>query len=120
MQAEAGRRRLSSYCSGFYDPNKGHIKVGDLLLKNINPHVWRARTGCVMQDGFLFSDSIAKNIAIGAEVIDKERLLHAVTVANIRDFIDSLPLGYNTKIGMEGNGVSQGAATTDPDRTGGV
>lgn len=51
-----------------------------------------------MQDGFIFSDSIAKNIAVGAEVIDRERLLHAVTVANIRDFIDSLPLGYNTKI----------------------
>lgn len=61
-----------------------------------------------MQDGFLFSDTIANNIAAGQEIIDKERLLHAVTVANIRDFIDSLPLGYNTKIGMEGNGVSQG------------
>ena len=104
----SGKTTLIKLLLGFYDPNKGHIKVGDLLLKNINPHVWRARTGCVMQDGFLFSDSIAKNIAIGAEVIDKERLLHAVTVANIRDFIDSLPLGYNTKIGMEGNGVSQG------------
>ena len=104
----SGKTTLIKLLLGFYDPNKGHIKVGDLLLKNINPHVWRARTGGVMQDGFLFSDSIAKNIAIGAEVIDKERLLHAVTVANIRDFIDSLPLGYNTKIGMEGNGVSQG------------
>ena len=63
---------------------------------------------CVVQDGFIFSDTIARNIAVGAESIDKERLLHAVTVANIREFIDSLPLGYNTKIGMEGNGVSQG------------
>lgn len=79
-----------------------------LAMKNINPHVWRAHTGCVMQDGFIFSDTIAKNIAVGVEVIDKERLLHAVTVANIRDFIDSLSLGYNTKIGIEGNGVSQG------------
>ena len=104
----SGKTTLIKLLLGFYDPNKGNIKVGDLSLKNINPHVWRAHTGCVMQDGFIFSDSIAKNIAIGAEVIDKERLLHAVTVANIRDFIDSLPLGYNTKIGMEGNGVSQG------------
>ena len=104
----SGKTTLIKLLLGFYDPNKGNIKVGDQLLKNINPHVWRAHTGCVMQDGFIFSDSIAKNIAVGAEVIDKERLLHAVTVANIRDFIDSLPLGYNTKIGMEGNGVSQG------------
>ena len=104
----SGKTTLIKLLLGFYEPNKGNIKVGDLSLKNMNPHVWRARTGCVMQDGFIFSDSIAKNIAIGAEVIDKERLLHAVTVANIRDFIDLLPLGYNTKIGMEGNGVSQG------------
>ena len=104
----SGKTTLIKLLLGFYEPNKGNIKIGDLSLKNMNPHVLRARTGCVMQDGFIFSDSIAKNIAIGAEVIDKERLLHAVTVANIRDFIDSLPLGYNTKIGMEGNGVSQG------------
>lgn len=104
----SGKTTLIKLLLGFYDPNKGNIKVGDQSLKNINPHVWRAHTGCVMQDGFIFSDSIAKNIAISAEIIDKERLLHAVTVANIREFIDSLPLGYNTKIGMEGNGVSQG------------
>lgn len=60
-----------------------------------------------MQDGFIFSETIAQNIAVGEEQIDIERLRHAVTIANIR-FIDSLPLGYNTKIGMEGNGISQG------------
>lgn len=61
-----------------------------------------------MQDGFIFSETIAQNIVVGEEQVDVERLRHAVTVANIRDFIDSLPLGYNTKIGMEGNGISQG------------
>lgn len=61
-----------------------------------------------MQDGFIFSDTIAANIAVGEEVIDKSRLLYAVETANIRDFIESLPLKYNTKIGMEGNGISQG------------
>lgn len=66
------------------------------------------KSGAVMQDGFIFSDTIANNITVSEEQIDLERLKHAVTVANIRDFIDSLPLGYNTKIGMEGNGVSQG------------
>ena len=93
---------------GFYTPNKGVIKIQDTPLENINPHLWRARTGSVMQDGFIFSETIAQNIAVGEEQIDIERLRHAVTIANIRDFIDSLPLGYNTKIGMEGNGISQG------------
>lgn len=104
----SGKTTIIKLLLGFYEPNKGSIKVGDLPMQHINPHVWRARTGCVMQDGFLFSDTIANNIAVGQEIIDKDRLLHAVKVANIRDFIDSLPLGYNTKIGMEGNGVSQG------------
>lgn len=104
----SGKTTLIKLLLGFYIPNKGSIKIGDLPLQQINPHLWRARTGCVMQDGFIFSDTIAHNIAVGEEVIDKARLLHAVTVANIRGFIDSLPLGYNTKIGMEGNGVSQG------------
>jgi ATP-binding cassette subfamily B protein len=104
----SGKTTLIKLLLGFYTPNKGCIKVGDTLLQNINPHVWRARTGSVMQDGFIFSDTIAKNIAIGDEVTDRDRLLHAVETANIRDFIDSLPLGYNTKIGMEGNGISQG------------
>jgi ATP-binding cassette subfamily B protein len=104
----SGKTTLIKLLLGFYTPNRGSVKLGDTLLQNINPHVWRSKTGSVMQDGFIFSDSIAKNIAIGAETIDTERLLHAVTVANIRDFIDSLPLGYNTKIGMEGNGISQG------------
>lgn len=61
-----------------------------------------------MQDGFIFSDTIARNIAVADEVIDMQRLQHAVHVANLEEFIASLPLGYNTKIGMEGNGISQG------------
>ena len=79
-----------------------------MRLKDLNPHVWRRSTGAVMQDGFIFSDTIAHNIALGEDFIDKERLLYAVEIANIRDFIESLPLKYDTKIGMDGNGVSQG------------
>lgn len=104
----SGKTTLIKLLLGFYEPSRGSIHVGNVLLKDLNPHVWRAHTGCVMQDGFIFSDTIVRNIAIGEELIDKERLLHAVTVANIREFIDSLPLGYNTKIGMEGSGMSQG------------
>ena len=69
---------------------------------------WREDCGVVMQDGFIFSDTIARNIAPGEENIDKKRLLEAAKVANIADFIASLPLGYNTKIGGEGHGLSQG------------
>jgi ATP-binding cassette subfamily B protein len=104
----SGKTTLIKLLLGFYEPNKGNIRIGDTPLGQVNPHVWRAKSGSVMQDGFIFSDTIARNIAVGAETIDKERLMHAVRVANIRDFIDSLPLGYNTKIGMEGNGISQG------------
>ena len=104
----SGKTTLLKLILGFYFQNKGDIFIGDIPLYMINPHLWRAKCGSVMQDGFIFSDTIANNIAIGEECIDKERLEHAVTVANIRSFIDSLPLGYNTKIGMEGNGISQG------------
>ncbi len=74
----------------------------------ISTHLWRQKNGAVLQDGFIFSDTIANNIAVGAEVADRTKLIHAVNVANIREFIESLPLKYNTKIGMEGNGISQG------------
>ena len=103
-----GKTTLVKLLLGFYEPNRGSIRVGGIPLQNINPHVWRARSGSVMQDGFIFSDTIANNIAVGVDTIDRERLLHAVTVANIRETVDELPLRYNTKIGMEGKGVSQG------------
>lgn len=104
----SGKTTLIKLLLGFYEPNKGTIKVGETPLSVINPHLWRSKSGSVMQDGFIFSDSIAHNIAIGDEFVDIEKLRHAVKVANIRDFIDGLPLGYNTKIGMEGSGISQG------------
>ncbi|WP_352422607.1 peptidase domain-containing ABC transporter [Proteiniphilum sp.] len=104
----SGKTTLIKLLLGFYEPNRGVIKVGEIPLNVINPHLWRSKSGSVMQDGFIFSETIAQNIAVGDEHIDIEKLRHAVTVANIRDFIDSLPMGYNTKIGMEGNGISQG------------
>ena len=104
----SGKTTIIKLLLGFYSPLKGKIKIGDTPLDEINPHLWRQKTGAVMQDGFIFSDTIAANIAVGVEDIDKERLLHAVETANIREFIEELPLKYNTKIGMEGKGVSQG------------
>ena len=104
----SGKTTVIKLLQGFYSPNKGCIKIGETPLGMINPHLWRSRTGSVMQESYIFSDTIAKNIAVSTENVDKERLRHAVKAANIDDFIHSLPMGYNTKIGMEGNGVSQG------------
>lgn len=104
----SGKTTLVKLLLGFYEPNRGSIKVGNTPLNTLNPHLWRNKTGSVLQDGFLFSDSIANNIALGEEEPDKDQLRYAATVANIREFIDSLPMGYNTMIGMEGMGLSQG------------
>ncbi|GHV40044.1 ABC transporter ATP-binding protein [Bacteroidia bacterium] len=104
----SGKTTLIKLLLAFYTPNKGMIKIKDTPVDDINPHLWRQKSGAVMQDGFIFSDTIANNIAVGEEAIDTKRLHHAVEIANIKEFIESLPLKYNTKIGMEGNGVSQG------------
>lgn len=103
-----GKTTLLKLLLGFYSLNKGEIKVGEHALQNLNSKVWRSHCGVVMQDGFIFSDTIAKNIAVGVERIDKKQLLHAVKVANIEEMIQELPLGFNTKIGQEGSGISQG------------
>lgn len=104
----SGKTTVIKLLLGFYNPVKGDIKVGRHSLKDINPHLWRQNTGIVMQEGFLFSDSIANNIAISEESVDKKKLSYAVEAANIKGFIESLPLKYNSKIGMEGSGVSHG------------
>ncbi|GHS98495.1 ABC transporter ATP-binding protein [Bacteroidia bacterium] len=104
----SGKTTIIKLLLGFYPPLKGVIKAGNMNIEEINPHLWRQKSGAVMQDGFIFSDTIANNIAVGVEEVDKKRLLHAVETANIKEFIESLPLKYNTKIGMEGNGISQG------------
>ncbi len=104
----SGKTTLIKLMLGFYEPTKGDIKIGDLPLYNISNRLWRQKSGVVMQDGFIFSDTIARNIAVSDEIVDKERLVDAVRVANIQEFIESLPLGYNTKIGQEGHGLSQG------------
>ena len=112
----SGKTTIVKLLLGFYQPQKGKILFQKDSLKDstetdlndLNPHIWRQNTGAVLQDGFIFSDTIAKNIAVGEETIDKAKLKKAVQVANIEEFINSLPLKYNTKIGMEGSGTSQG------------
>lgn len=104
----SGKTTLLKLLLGFYPPAGGEIRIGDWPLQNLGRHGWRNCCGCVMQDGFIFSDTIARNIAVGVENMDTEKLLFAAEVANIREMVEAMPLGFNTKIGQEGNGVSQG------------
>jgi len=104
----SGKTTLMKMLLRFYEPSQGEILLDSTQLNAISQHTWREHCGSVMQDGFIFSDTIANNIAVGDEIVDKDKLLHAVKVANIREFIESLPLSYNTKIGAEGMGISGG------------
>ena len=104
----SGKTTLMKLLLKFYEPSEGSVSLGKSLLSNLSQKAWRNHVGSVMQEGFIFSDSIANNIAIGVDVIDKERLDYAANVANIKDFIDDYPLRYNTKIGSEGVGISTG------------
>lgn len=104
----SGKTTLLKLLLNFYPPTEGFLRLGDLNLGNINNAIWRNQCGVVMQDGYIFSDTIARNIALGDENIDRRRLLYAAKVANIQNFIEALPLGYNTKVGQDGIGLSQG------------
>lgn len=104
----SGKTTLIKLIQGFYEPLEGEIRVGGQPLNTINPHLWRSKTGSVMQDGFIFSDSIERNIAIADDKIDEGKLKHAISVANIGDYIATMPLRQYTKIGSDGNGLSQG------------
>lgn len=104
----SGKTTLMKLLLKFYEPSEGDVSLGKSSLSNLSQKAWRNHVGSVMQEGFIFSDSIANNIAIGVDVIDKERLDYAANVANIKDFIDDYPLRYNTKIGSEGVGISTG------------
>lgn len=104
----SGKTTLIKLLLGFYEVNNGDIFIGDTKLQDFSQTWWRSQVGAVMQDGFILNDSIAKNIAVGQEHIDRMKLLAAVKIANIQEFVENLPLGYNTKIGGEGKGLSHG------------
>lgn len=104
----SGKTTLLKILLNLYKPTEGNIKLGELNLLSVNPRLWRSKIGVVMQDGHLFSDSIAKNIALGEEIIDKRKLQQSISIANLQSYIEYLPLGYNTVIGPEGQGLSQG------------
>lgn len=103
-----GKTTLMKVLLRFYTPQTGQIKIGTQDLDTFTQSAWRAECGVVMQEGYIFNDTIAGNVAIGDEVIDKGKLAHALEVANLRNFVESLPLSYNTQIGTEGLGLSTG------------
>ena len=104
----SGKTTLVKLLLGFYEPLNGSIQIGSAKLNEYNLGWWRSQCGAVMQEGYLFSDTIARNIAISDDEPDIERLRYAARVANIADYIEALPLAYNTMIGQDGQGISQG------------
>jgi ATP-binding cassette subfamily B protein len=104
----SGKTTLMKLLLKFYAPTRGDIYLNTYNLNNVSQNAWRERCGAVMQEGFIFSDTIANNIAVGVEKIDQERMIEAVEIANIKEFVENLPLAYNTRIGANGIGVSGG------------
>lgn len=104
----SGKTTLIKLLLGFYEPLNGSIQMGSANLNEYNLGWWRNQCGAVMQEGYLFSDTIARNIAISDDEPDIERIRYAARVANIADYIEALPLAYNTMIGQDGQGISQG------------
>lgn len=93
---------------GYYPVSDGCIAIGGTDIAGLNLDEWRRRCGVVMQNGVIFSESIARNIAVDDSDIDKERMVNAAETACIKDYIMSLPLKFDTKIGRDGTGLSQG------------
>lgn len=114
----SGKTTLLKLLLKFYEKYEGDITVGPLTgyngegqglrFKYISPSFWRKQCGAVLQDGYIFNDSIAGNIAVGYEQPDFSKLIAACKTANILSFIESLPNGFNTKLGTDGTGISQG------------
>ncbi len=104
----SGKTTLMKLLLRFYEIEKGEILLNNFNLKNISQRSWRNYCGVVMQEGYIFNDTIANNIAVGQDYIDTKKLKHAIDIANILDYIDGLPVGVNTKIGNEGVGLSTG------------
>jgi ATP-binding cassette subfamily B protein len=104
----SGKTTLIKLLLGFYNPIKGEIFLGGTQLTRYSQSEWRKRCGVVMQEGFIFSDTIAGNIGLIDEIPNKEKIDRATKTANIKEFVESLPLGYNTRIGNDGHGLSTG------------
>lgn len=104
----SGKTTLLKLILGFYEPSHGVVLLNNIPIKNYSDREWRYNCGVVMQEGVIFSDTIINNIGASDDNIDFPKVERAVNVANLRQFIEALPLGFNTQIGVEGNGISTG------------
>lgn len=104
----SGKTTLIKLILGYYSVIEGRICIGSTNINDVNKQWWRRQCGVVMQDGVIFSESIARNIAVDDAEIDQVRLLEAAKISCIFDYIMGLPLKFDTKIGRDGIGLSQG------------
>jgi ATP-binding cassette subfamily B protein len=104
----SGKTTLIKLLLKFYNPAQGTIFIGDTMLKDMSARSWRRHCGVVMQEGYVFMDTVANNVYAGAPVKDTDRLYEACRLANMHDFFMALPFGYNTMIGRDGYGLSEG------------
>ncbi len=104
----SGKTTLLKILLKFYDSYSGEIKIGESNFNYLSPSFWRSQCGAVLQDGYIFNDTIANNIIVGDEFINYDKLIQSCKISNILNFIEKLPNGFNTKLGNEGTGISQG------------
>ena len=104
----SGKTTLLKLLLKFYEPSSGTIEIGSTKLKNISNHSWRNYCGVVMQEGFIFNDTLKNNICLSDSLFDKDRFINAIEIANLTQLIDELPMGSNTSIGNKGIGLSTG------------
>lgn len=107
-ESGSGKTTLVKLLLGYYPCRSGSVRVGGRDLTEMNMRQWRRRCGAVMQDGVIFSESIARNIAVADGEMDMERVREAARMAALDGFVESLPLGYDTRVGRDGVGLSQG------------
>ena len=104
----SGKTTLLKLLLKFYEPSSGTIEIGSTKLKNISNNSWRNYCGVVMQEGFIFDDTLKNNICLSDGIIDTKRLNNAIRISNLSQLIDKLPMGFNTFIGTKGIGLSTG------------
>ncbi|MCX8481258.1 MAG: peptidase domain-containing ABC transporter, partial [Sediminibacterium sp.] len=107
-ESGSGKTTLMKLLLGFYKPVQGTIQINGINLSDINPYYWRSLCGTVMQDGYIFYDTIKRNICLDGKEVDKDKFTEACTIANVDEFVQNVPLGYKTLIGSSGLGLSGG------------